>query len=58
VMNEMVTSTLTLPPGLVLLPPVSLEDLKKDTEQDPEGAAAFVALIRRMRDTELHPFDV
>lgn len=38
-----------LPVGLVLKPPVSLEDLKTDTEYDPEGAEEFVALIRALR---------
>jgi hypothetical protein len=35
--------------GLVLKPPVSQEDLKTDTEYDPEGAEEFVALIRALR---------
>ncbi len=35
-----------LPAGVVLKPPVTLEDLKTDTEYDPEGAEGFVALIR------------
>jgi hypothetical protein len=39
----------TLPKGVVLLPPVSIYDLKKDIEQDPEGAEEFVALIRALR---------
>jgi len=26
-----------------------MEDLKKDTEHDPEAAEAFVALIRQLR---------
>jgi hypothetical protein len=38
-----------LPAGLVLKPPVSAEDLKMDTECDPEGAEEFVALIRALR---------
>jgi len=38
-----------LPAGLVLKPPVSLEELKTDTEYDPEGADEFVALIRALR---------
>jgi hypothetical protein len=38
-----------LPKGVVLLPPVSIEDLKKDIEHDPEGAEEFVALIRALR---------
>ena len=38
-----------LPAGLVLKPPVSAEDLKADTERDPEGAEEFVALIRALR---------
>jgi hypothetical protein len=35
-----------LPAGVVLRPPVTAEDLKADTEYDPEGADEFVALIR------------
>ncbi len=38
-----------LPPGIVLGPPVSLEDLKTDTESDPKGAEDFVAVIRALR---------
>ena len=38
-----------LPAGLVLKPPVSAEDLKADTEHDPEGAEEFVTLIRALR---------
>jgi hypothetical protein len=38
-----------LPSGIVLKPPVTLEDLKRDIEHDPEGADEFVALIRRLR---------
>lgn len=41
-----------LPKGIVLLPPVSLDDLKKDTEHDPEGAEEFVALIRALRQSD------
>ena len=40
---------LRLPPGVVLRPPVSLEDLSTDTENDAEGAEEFVALIRALR---------
>jgi hypothetical protein len=40
---------LRLPPGVVLRPPISLEELKTDTENDPEGAEEFVALIRALR---------
>jgi hypothetical protein len=35
--------------GIVLKPPVTLEDLKRDIEHDPEGADEFVALIRTLR---------
>jgi hypothetical protein len=38
-----------LPKGVVLLPPVSLEDLKKDIGQDPRDAEEFVAFIRALR---------
>jgi hypothetical protein len=38
-----------LPTGIMLLPPVTAEDLKADTEYDPEGADEFVALIRSLR---------
>jgi hypothetical protein len=38
-----------LPAGLVLKPPVSLDDLKTDTECDPDGADEFVSLIRALR---------
>jgi len=42
-----------LPAGLVLKPPVSLEDLTADTEYDPEGAEEFVALIRALHKENL-----
>lgn len=38
-----------LPAGIALKPPVSIEDLKADTEYDPEGAEEFVAFIRAAR---------
>jgi hypothetical protein len=38
-----------LPVGVTLKRPVSLDDLKTDTEHDPEGAEEFVALIRAAR---------
>jgi hypothetical protein len=38
-----------LPVGVVLKPPASLDELKADTEYDPEGAEEFVALIRALR---------
>ncbi len=37
------------PAGVILKPPVTMEDLKSDTEYDPEGAEEFVALIRALR---------
>jgi hypothetical protein len=46
---------LRLPAGLVLKPPVSLDDLKTDTEYDPEGAEEFVALIRVLREEGSRP---
>jgi hypothetical protein len=44
-----------LPAGLVLKPPVSVEDLRADTEQDPDGAEEFVALIRVLRKESPRP---
>ena len=44
-----------LPGGVVLKPPVSVEDLKTDTEYDPEGAEEFVALIRALRKEGSRP---
>jgi hypothetical protein len=44
-----------LPPGVILGPPVSLEDLKADTESDPKGAEEFVALIRALRQEGPRP---
>ncbi len=41
---------LRLPAGVVLKPPVSAEDLKTDTEYDPEGAEKFAVLIRALRE--------
>ena len=44
-----------LPAGVVLKPPVSLDELKIDTEYDPEGAEEFVALIRALRKEGSRP---
>jgi len=44
-----------LPAGMVLKPPVSAEDLKTDTEYEPEGAEEFVALIRTLRKGSSRP---
>jgi hypothetical protein len=44
-----------LPVGLTLKSPVSAEDLKADTEYDPEGAEEFVALIRALRKEGSRP---
>lgn len=44
-----------LPAGVVLKPPVSAEDLKADTEYDPEGAEELVALIRALRREDTRP---
>ena len=50
--TEMAARRVRLPKGVVLLPPASMEDLKKDTEHDPEGAEEFVALIRALRQSD------
>ena len=50
--TETGTSRARLPKGFVLLPPVSVDDLKKDTEHDPEGAEEFVTLIRALRQSD------
>jgi hypothetical protein len=47
-----------LPAGLVLKPPVTIEDLKTDTEYDPEGAEEFVALIRALRKEGSRPISL
>jgi hypothetical protein len=44
-----------LPAVVVLKPPVSLDELKTDTEYDPEGAEEFVALIRALRKEGSRP---
>jgi hypothetical protein len=44
-----------LPRSVVLLPPVSIDDLKKDIEHDPEGAEEFVALVRTLRNAVSSP---
>jgi len=51
--KEIATDRVRLPAGLVLKPPVSLEDLTTDTEYDPEGAEEFVALIPALRKEAL-----
>jgi len=44
-----------LPPGVVLRPPVTLDELRTDTEYDPKGAEEFVALIRALRNERPRP---
>ncbi|HLG94925.1 MAG TPA: hypothetical protein VKX49_01305 [Bryobacteraceae bacterium] len=38
-----------IPAGVVLKPPVTTEDLKTATENDPEGAEEVVVVIRALR---------
>jgi len=45
----------TRPAGVVLRPPVTVNDLMTDTEHDPEGAEEFVALIRALREEGSRP---
>jgi hypothetical protein len=47
-----------LPAGAVIKPPVGMQDLKADTEYDPEGAEEFVALIRALRSEGSHPVTI
>jgi hypothetical protein len=49
---------LRLPAGVVLKPPVSVEDLTTGTEYDPEGAEEFVALIRALRTEGARPVNL
>lgn len=44
-----------LPQGVALRPPVTAQDLKTDTEHDPQGAEEFVALIRALRKEGSRP---
>jgi hypothetical protein len=44
-----------LPAGVGLGPPVTIENLRTDTEHDPEGAEEFVALIRALRKQGSRP---
>ncbi len=44
-----------LPAGVILKPPVSMEELTEGTECDPEGAEEFVALIRALRTEGSRP---
>jgi hypothetical protein len=53
--KEKETGRTRLPKGVLPLPPVSMGDLKKDTEHDPGGAEEFMALIRALRQPVSHP---
>ena len=44
-----------LPAGVILKPPLTVEDLVADTEHDPEGAGEFVALIQALRNERSRP---
>jgi hypothetical protein len=52
---EASTDHVRLPAGVVLKPPVSLDELKTDTQYDPDGAENFVALIRALRKEGSRP---
>jgi hypothetical protein len=43
------------PEGFCPLAALSMDDLKKDTEHDPEGAEEFVALMRQLRQPDSRP---
>jgi hypothetical protein len=47
-----------LPAGIVLKPPVSMEDLTTGTEYDPAGAEEFAALMRLLRTEGSRPTDL
>ena len=47
-----------LPAGIVLKPPVSVEELRTYTEEDPAGADEFVALIRALRKEQPRPLNL
>ena len=53
--RETGSKAIHLPAGVVLKPPVTAEDLRADTEVDPEGAEEFVALIRALRKEGSRP---
>ena len=53
--RESRANPIELPGGAVLKPPVSAEDLRADTENDPQGADEFVALIRTLRKEGSRP---
>jgi hypothetical protein len=44
-----------LPAGVILKPPVTVEDLVADTERDAEGADELVALIQALRNERPGP---
>jgi hypothetical protein len=44
-----------LPAGVILKPPVTVEDLMTDIEHDPEGAEEFVAMIQALRNERSRP---
>jgi hypothetical protein len=52
---EMGGERVRLPAGVILKPPVTVEDLMADTEHDPEGAEEFVALIQALRSERSRP---
>jgi hypothetical protein len=44
-----------LPAGVILKPPVSIDELRADTEYDPEGAEEFISLIQALRNEGHRP---
>ncbi len=53
--NSSVSSGVRLPSGVVLKPPVRIEELSIDVDQDPDEAEALVALIRQLRRERVEP---
>ena len=54
-MTEAGGDRVRLPAGIVLKPPVRMEDLKTDMENDLQGAEEFVSLIRAHRKESSRP---
>ncbi|HEY3838416.1 MAG TPA: hypothetical protein VGL72_17675 [Bryobacteraceae bacterium] len=53
--TENTAGKIKLPEDVVLKPALSSDDLKADTEYDPEGAEEFVAFIRALRTQGSRP---
>lgn len=53
--TEILKTSVRVPSGVTLKPPLTAEDLRLHTEHDPAGAEEFAKLIRTVRSEASRP---